>query len=641
MSVTVIGAPAGLGKTRIFAEHVALQPATLRIEVYVPTHALALEWKESIKTYNPNGAVSIIAGRSYDTVDRGPLCRRHKLAAEISREGQSVYTRLCKSNSGEICHLYHGCDYIDQYSGANILIYTHAHLCLDRGMLDARVPDMVVIDESFFLTCLDTIELNGSLLTHPAIPVSAQMLCADMAGGLAAGSSLTACMAKARRHGGGLKSALRDLRDVAPKPTPDQSDTDVRHAIKSGPNLEPVARLLEHISQALEHKAILQSVDYDLATGIITAHHRKDITRFKPESGKPEPTIYILDASASETVIAPLIPISEFVRHRAPRNAHVVQCRTSRCSTSSLTPNKHADPQRAADATRRLFEVQRLIDAKSTNDHKLLVVGPSSITGNPNQGVPALLQVPAHCALAHYNAIRGVDAWRGFDTILVIGRNEPPTRAVEDLARALFYDNPTPLNLTGTWITEERGYRLASGREGVDVAVHPDHRVQAVLEQIRESETLQAIDRLRLIHNVEKKTVLLLCNIPLDLDVDELLTWDEFMQGSRLERAWDQLNGVLPLNPAWLTGRFPDLWHSGAAAKQDVLAERKKDVLSNSISIGKLILFEYEYKAAGQRRWSHGLSTWDDLEAVKTELDALIALPVTVRAQAALSYPPR
>jgi hypothetical protein len=32
------------------------------------------------------------------------------------------------------------------------------------------------------------------------------------------------------------------------------------------------------------------------------------------------------------------------------------------------------------------------------------------------------------------------------------------------------------------------------------VAVHPDHRAQTLLEQIRERESVQAIDRLRLVH---------------------------------------------------------------------------------------------------------------------------------------------
>jgi len=64
----------------------------------------------------------------------------------------------------------------------------------------------------------------------------------------------------------------------------------------------------------------------------------------------------------------------------------------------------------------------------------------------------------------------------------------------------------------------ERSERRVTGR------IHPDRRVQAVVEQVREAEMVQAVDRLRLIHSPREKTVVILCNIPLDLPVDELVT---------------------------------------------------------------------------------------------------------------------
>src|ERR1700724_3694091 len=47
----------------------------------------------------------------------------------------------------------------------------------------------------------------------------------------------------------------------------------------------------------------------------------------------------------------------------------------------------------------------------------------------------------------------------------------------------------------------------------VAVRIHPDWRVQAVVEQTREAEMIQAIDRLRVIHSEREKTVYILCNI--------------------------------------------------------------------------------------------------------------------------------
>ena len=48
---------------------------------------------------------------------------------------------------------------------------------------------------------------------------------------------------------------------------------------------------------------------------------------------------------------------------------------------------------------------------------------------------------------------------------------------------------------------------------------------------------LQAIDRLRLIHTKGRKTVYILCSIPLGLPVDELVTWKELTGDRRLKDA--------------------------------------------------------------------------------------------------------
>jgi hypothetical protein len=214
----------------------------------------------------------------------------------------------------------------------------------------------------------------------------------------------------------------------------------------------------------------------------------------------------------------------------------------------------------------------------------------------------------------------------------VIGRNEPPVEAVEDIARALYICTPEPLLLTGKWTTEERGYQVRGTPLGVEVTVHPDPRVQAILDQLREEESLQAIDRLRMMHNATTKEVILLSNIPLDIDVDELCNWDDIIYGSRIERAMRVNNGILPLAPAWLAKNHPTLWASENAAKSDVkreLAAFKRGQSSNSNYIRRLTLFNF--KAPSQRRWSRGLSGKNDLVEVTTQLQQLICTDVEVK----------
>jgi hypothetical protein len=109
-------------------------------------------------------------------------------------------------------------------------------------------------------------------------------------------------------------------------------------------------------------------------------------------------------------------------------------------------------------------------------------------------------------------------------------------------------------------------------RREVKVKVHPDRRVQAVVEQVREAEMIQAIDRLRLIHNEKRKTIYILCSIPLDLPIDELVTWKQLAGDRRLtdaladcdERGWD----ALPLAANEFCRLFLARWATSNAAER-------------------------------------------------------------------------
>src|SRR6266851_1643571 len=107
-------------------------------------------------------------------------------------------------------------------------------------------------------------------------------------------------------------------------------------------------------------------------------------------------------------------------------------------------------------------------------------------------------------------------------------------------------------------------------------------------EQTREAEMVQAIDRLRLIHSAREKTVYILCNIPLDIPVDELVTWRELAGDDRLtgamalceENGWD----ALPLAPTELTRLFPELWGTEKAAER-WLSKNPLDPLISTIRL--------------------------------------------------------
>jgi hypothetical protein len=641
-SAKVIKGPAGSGKTQQMAEHVAVHETGV-VEVYQPTHRLGDEWKASILTYNPRKRVIVIKGREALDAQKQPLCIKHQLASQLSQKGLSVYPNLCRSSQGKgkpplECSRYHHCAYIKQFARADVYVYTHAHLPLERGELETWRPSLVVVDESFFQSCLQRLEFPAGLLLHPTLPPKAALLCRDIhqhvvlygievgmrrllgASALTVLNEAHASLIKANKN-----KLLPDMNGV-------QQTSLITHAV----SFYPLIVLVQHLAWASLTNCPLQSMDFDQMAQMFTVHHRRDITRFDDQIKAPK--IMLLDASASQTVIEPYFTVGSIPPMHIDRKAVITQCRSSRCSNTSLTPSSQKTPARRQDATDRLNDVQVLIDRLEGRGLRLLVVGPSAITGNPSCNIPSRLTVSSGSELAHFNAVRGVDHWKSMDAMVLIGRNQPPVKAVEDIARALFWGEPTSLTLCGLWAKVDRGYRTPGESYGVDVEVHSDPRVQAVHEQMREEESLQAIDRLRLIYAPHNKQVFVLSNLVLDLEVHHLLDWHDITHGTRLEQAKEGLAcGVLPLRPKWLSDRFEALWPTEKAAKEDVARTHgeglKKAHISNNISIGKLSPFGYyyQYKYPSQRNWSWCLADSPEPFLVQQQLMALLNEAVQVR----------
>ena len=656
--VLIIGA-AGSGKTEEMLTEIA-GSGKGPWEYYAETHKLAEECAARLRLMNTDLRVVVISGRDYCPDGEKPMCAKHKQAAALVEAGQPVFPSICLRSTGNgkpatKCDHYEECPYIRQFKSADVYIYPHAYLTLERNILEKRSPYGIVIDESPILRAIEHPEFQVSLLHDPNLPDEAKRLCLELAEAITEKPETIRQLVLNATESGEWYTAQKSLQGTTVRIKPNMSDQEVNAAVKNVVTFKPVSTLLENLEQSRNCQHPPQSVEFDQTHRTITVHHRKDIYRrfsdeeiFKRYSkGRAREQNHIgirmvlLDASASPLLIKKFIP--KITIHAKPitRQAYVIQCHSTRCATSSLVPYKDSDKTGAKNATekfklaakRRLNDIQQLLNRLSREGRNALVVGPSSVVGNPATGIEPQLTCPAGIEFAHYNAVRGVDRWKGCDTVVVIGRNQPPVLEVERIARALFFDDPTPLKLTGVWTEEIRGYRLKSGKKGVAVPVHADQRVQAVVEQIRECESLQAVDRIRLIYPDQFKTVILLSKLPLDIDVDELLTWKEIINGgNRFERAWAaQTSGVMPLNPAWLAEHHADLWPSVGAAKQDVGRVRRRGQTPNDIHIRNLSLFEYEYRLTGQRNWSRCLSKFPAAAQTEEALQKLLGEAVTVR----------
>ena len=142
--------------------------------------------------------------------------------------------------------------------------------------------------------------------------------------------------------------------------------------------------------------------------------------------------------------------------------------------------------------------------------------------------------------LTHFNAFRGSNSYEDCDAAVIVGRIQPSPGAVEALARALYWDDPKPLLLGYGYSYFYSTRQMLDGSvEKERVQQHPDARINAILFQLREREIEQAVDRLRLIYNIDPKDVFLLTNIPIEAEITATARWWQFhgAGGSRMGRA--------------------------------------------------------------------------------------------------------
>nr|ART89649.1 Mll4041 protein [uncultured bacterium] len=530
------------------------------------------------------------------------------------------------------CPHYDYCDYVHQYQECNIRIYTHAHLLLERTMLDEDLPAIVIIDEDFTNNLVEHIEVPFSLLSHvEAIPEFRDAIRAIM--NWAITKDHVVLIQEFQKQGGAWSELADKLKKLRPTITPGDSDQIVHNSLSKHQNVRPVATLLSHLDRVLSRGLMPTAIDIDPSK--LTVHHRHEITRFgNLAQGNGSVRFYITDATISETIIRQCLPVDSVEVVAAQRNAIVMQCSDSICSTSSLDPTRHTDPQMQGRATTRLADVQALLDELASTGLKILAVGPSAITGNPAKNAAPKLTTAPNVHLAHFGAIRGIDTWKNCDVLVLIGRNEPTAQSVEDIARALFYDDPNPLKLTGKWQSRTAGFDMVSGEQlGVEIWGHEDPRVHEVLVQVREAESIQALDRLRLIHNIDPKLVIVLSKLPLPgVKVDRLLPWAELTRGGEFELLYRNSGGVLPLNASWIAQKTGKTTSAAKKAVQRMLMKGHSPLRFSQWKMSPLKQPQLAwYRPVGQRNWSRFFHDYPTTEDAKTPLEALLGVAVKVK----------
>lgn len=650
-----IQAAAGLGKTAAVVSEIMSRRELwdLHIWIFVPTLDLAERLAEQFTNlsfeprFAPGPEVRVMRGRlARATEERGPrepktMCRKPDASDLASRLGINVFKTLCKSGAG-ICDHYDRCPWISQWDDREpaVRIWAHEYLHLPK-LSGFPGPNLVIADESTVEVLAGELDFAPDRLTEK--PTWAEGDNADL---------IADCLRSIHEAVSGDKPALEAFRSVGLDKevlskaaeaaegredgdtgvTPGMAEADAVERLASLEESErkKIAKLLRQASKEISlprpqsHAIQLRrNVPVEL-NGRIERQNRVCVWwRRKVLLGRTTPLL-LIDADADAEISRRLYgePL-EHVAIPVERNAVVTQCHTSNFSRQSLLGFPGAAPDFLAKAARRLETVKNLV-RKLAQAGRLFIVCPlpvrRAITRESEPRLP-LCCTWEGATISHFGRIRGVDDWRHYDAVMMIGREQPPPLAVEGLARAIWDDEPEPLNLPGTYSKALRGYRLKSGDQiGTEVDTHPDSRVRKVLELKRERESLQAIDRIRLIHTDKIKEVYILTRLPLDLDVDKLVSLQELLngQGSRLEKAYRRNCGGLPLVSICLAERWPDLFPNARAAEYEISKKNQCDPRTLKGEIDSISLFGVlRFRPAdsrtqgGAQRWSRAMLAAD------------------------------
>ena len=576
-----IKASAGLGKTSKIIKRCLDSGAFLgNVEFYVPSHALSAELEVDLKArldvnlskYEIEGfsRISVILGRSKASKEGVPLCMKPKEADKLGKLGISVNKTLCNDNVGNTCEFYDGCLYQKQFAdeilptssnpsiaaeievqgGLTMIedfrpavrVMAHTHLFLHTRD-DLPAPELIVIDESFFSVGIEehSIELVELLMSE----------------GKVAKQVLDALLTKEPlidllRANGLTSYTLRNEANKYDQPTNlgINPSTTSSVQVKDIDQAEPLSKLGLMFTMLADEMSLF---DRGVCHSVRLAGKGKKthikLSRRMPMTIPRNVPLLFIDADLNKNILDQFRPSVPVVDISVERLGTVIQITDKTFSLNNLTGSSHSV----------LFSqtedfIQRI---KATGGSTLIVTNKDvrlKLTNEDESNIPMIGDYHG-ASIIHFGNLRGLNEFKEFDNVIIIGRNEVPQEAIEQVAGGLWWDSEDGLALSATSADgmsyEKRGYtdRQSAGK-GTGTRVHPDKRVQMIQEQKRECETTQAIDRLRLLRpnkDGSSRNVFVLSSVPLDLTVDHLISWE------RLQiffECWETGGGVVPLNPS-------------------------------------------------------------------------------------------
>jgi hypothetical protein len=663
----LVRSPPGLGKTREAMEwatryqteqaespsiaqlsRLDITPAGAwqQVAIFVPRHGLAQEVKEVIernrKALGQPVEVPVLRGRDNGADEGQAPCRRWREARELGGKGLPVYSNLCRRrHKGEAseCPYFGDCEYIRTWRtayAAPYVILVHSHFGIGwestgivRGAAwfgdgdDGRPRSQPFFNPADAAIIVCDEDPTASLIEKHWLERDAVRAIGEENLGehILAGLETPGGLLDHLRENGVTPEQLRSVADRLREQerkrgqiaNPATAEPELGEAISSARPLVRLSRIVDWLADELASGR--QGPAYSLLA---------DRDRLIVQGRRPWPfrhrRLLVLDGTANAEILKQFVPsLVAAPEIRVRRNARVIQVSNATFYKGSLIKRSAvSDVRRKPQPTARLLEVADFIEKTARKGKTLVVTNKPvccALTGENGRGSLPISAPYRGADVAHFGNLRGSNEFERHEIVIILGRDEPSVADAEQRAMAIWYDTKEPIwparrDYKGqvNYPVKTRRYQMSDGtKKSGNVSVHPDPRVQAVVEQAREAEMIQAIDRLRLIHTEKRKTVYILCSIPLDIPVDELVTWKQLAGDRRLSdalaecdaRGWD----ALPLAAKEMCRLFPSLWGTERAAER-WLAKNPLEPYRDIIRVWGVFA---DYKPKRRRRWSRAL----------------------------------
>jgi len=510
---TVIRATPGLGKSSAVFE-IAEESRKLAkknkipnpyVHLYVPTHKLADELLTKMSLRYPGLKIGVQKGREKDN------CQKY---AQIEPyQGMKTIRKAFCDDGKTRCSFIDDCPYMQQFNqDYDVLILAHSYLG-QRQNDSERIPELVVIDERFY-TEVDTNQ-------HYEVSDLAEVLTeGDIK--LLMKSHFDDEELVARTY---FRRKLKQFQEICPKEMAhyESSPSDRHIAVKKNDinSNQYTKKAYEFAKVLLSIKANRHGKDLNIkyVEGTfchITEPNEGGGNRFFDFKKAEGIQILCIDGNAEKIISEQLFDKDvRFVHINVSRNLLVTQC-----NSKMFTKKLMVDKSLSSEALRStVAKILCSIGLKNYNidGQKTLLVSYKALVENK----VFTSQLGEQIEIEHFGNIRGIDCYKGYH-IIILGRNQPSSKEVVLQALGMFESE----ECVGDSVFYHQYVEYLGG--GVGRSRYFDSsNLNALLLQIREAESLQAIARSRDIWMKSRKEVLLLDSLALDLNVDQNFNWSE------------------------------------------------------------------------------------------------------------------